>query len=347
MKKALIAMSGGVDSSVCAYLAIKAGYECIGATMRLCEKDFASSDADDAAKICKMLSIEHRVFDYSQKFNECVIHPFIKSYECGETPNPCVLCNKHLKFGALFCEAQKLGCDTIVTGHYARIITENGEAVLKKAIDVSKDQSYVLYVLEREYLPHIYLPLGDYTKDQVRQIALREGFVTAHKSDSQDICFVPDGDYAHFIEQNLKKESKKGNFVDEGGNVLGEHRGIIHYTVGQRKGLGLSLKEPMYVKEKNVDTGDVVLCTNDKLFSSSLVAGEFNWLIDVPDGEIHARAKIRYNQAEQDALLYPLSGGKVKFVFDKPQRAIAKGQAVVAYAGDRVIGGGTILCPEN
>ena len=341
-KKALIAMSGGVDSSVCAYLAKEKGYECIGATMRLCEKDFLSTDASDAARVCDMLSIEHRVFDYSDKFKNCVIDPFIKAYEDGLTPNPCVLCNRHLKFGALFEAARTLGCDTIVTGHYARICKQDGEISLLKATDVSKDQSYVLYVLNRDMLKHIYLPLGEYTKAEARQIALREGFVTARKSDSQDICFVPDGDYAKVISDYSGKTYPEGSFVDEDGNVLGTHKGIICYTVGQRKGLGLSLKQPMYVKEKRTDTNEVVLCTNDNLFSKELIASDFNWLIDVPDKEIKAKAKIRYNQSEQDAVLEVIDDGVVKVTFTQPQRAIAKGQAVVAYIGDRVIGGGTI-----
>ncbi len=342
-KKALIAMSGGVDSSVCAYLAKEKGYECIGATMRLCEKDFLSTDADDAARVCDMLSIEHHVFDYSNKFKECVIEPFIKSYEDGFTPNPCVLCNRHLKFGALFEAALTLGCDTIVTGHYARVCTDDGETALRKAIDVSKDQSYVLYVLNRDMLKHIYLPLGEYTKAQARQIAQTVGFVTARKSDSQDICFVPDGDYAKVISDYSGKTYPEGNFVDEDGKVLGTHKGIIRYTVGQRKGLGLSLKQPMYVKEKRIDTNEVVLCQNDALFSRELIACDFNWLIDVPDNEIKAKAKIRYNQSEQDAVLTVIDNGMVRVNFTEPQRAIAKGQAVVAYTGDRVIGGGTII----
>ena len=341
-KKALVAMSGGVDSSVCAYLAMKAGYECIGATMILCDRESSHRDASDAAAICKKLGIEHHVFHMTEEFKEKVIDSFVASYEKGFTPNPCIECNKYLKFGLLFDKAQSLGCDTIVTGHYARCTETTDGYVLKKAIDVSKDQSYVLYSLKREMLPKVYFPLGDITKSEARKIAEEMGFVTAHKSDSQDICFVPDGDYASVISEYSGKIYPSGEFKDEDGNVLGTHKGIIRYTVGQRRGLGLALKEPMYVKEKNVDTNEVILCSNSRLFSDTLNAGDFNWLTDA-SSSIEAKAKIRYNQKEQDATVYPLGDSKVKIVFREPQRAIAKGQAVVLYDGDVVLGGGTII----
>jgi len=342
-KKALVAMSGGVDSSVCAFLAMEKGYECIGATMRLCEKDAFSDDARDAAKVCSMLGIKHYVFDMTNEFKEKVIKSFVSSYEEGATPNPCIECNRHLKFGLLYKKAKELGCDTIVTGHYARVIkTENGYE-LRKAKDISKDQSYVLYSLPRHMLENVYFPLGDITKQEARKIADEKGFVTAHKSDSQDICFVPDGDYASVISSYSGKNYPKGNFVDIHGKVLGEHQGIIRYTVGQRKGLGIAFGKPMYVKEKNLRENEVVLASNDELFSKELMAKDFNFLIPVTGDSIRAKAKIRYNQTEQDATLYPGDDFTVRIAFDEPQRAIAKGQAVVVYRDDRVLGGGTIV----
>ena len=341
-KKALIAMSGGVDSSVCAYLAIKAGYECVGATMRLCDKDFSSTDADDAAKVCAKLGIEHHVFDFSKEFKENVMDRFASDYEKGLTPNPCIECNKYLKFGLLFDKARAMGCDTIVTGHYARTEDTPEGYILRKAKDVSKDQSYVLYSLKREMLPHVFFPLGDYTKAEARAIAEEQGFVTARKSDSQDICFVPDGDYPQVISSITGRTYPEGSFVDEDGSVLGTHKGIIRYTVGQRKGLGLALKEPMYVKEKRIDTNEVVLCTNEALFSNELTAVNCNWLSELGD-IVRAKAKIRYNQTEQDATVYLKESTTARIVFDNPQRAIAKGQAVVVYDKDRVLGGGTIV----
>lgn len=342
-KRALVAMSGGVDSSVCAYLALKKGYDCIGATMRLCEKDAFSSDAEDAAKVCEKLGIKHYVFDMTKEFRQLVIDSFVTAYEKGRTPNPCIDCNKNLKFGLLFQKARELGCDTIVTGHYAITEkTENGYA-LKKAKDLSKDQSYVLYVLSRDMLPDVYFPLGEITKQEARAIAEEMDFVTARKSDSQDICFVPDGDYASVISAYSGKTYPKGDFTDVNGNILGEHQGIIRYTVGQRKGLGIAFGKPMYVKEKDVSKNRIVLASNEELFSKELKAENFNLLIPFDGKSIRAKAKIRYNQSEQDAVVYFEDEKNVKIVFDEPQRAIAKGQAVVVYDGDRVIGGGTIV----
>ncbi len=342
-KKALVAMSGGVDSSVCAYLAIKNGYECIGATMQLCGKDRESTDARDAAEVCRKLGIEHYVFDMTKEFRAMVIDKFVADYEKGATPNPCIECNKHLKFGLLFDKAKELGCDTIVTGHYARIVKTPEGYELKKAMDITKDQSYVLYSLPRDMLKNVYFPLGEITKQEAREIARDMGFVTAHKSDSQDICFVPDGDYASVIMQHTGKIYPKGDFVDTLGNVLGEHRGIIRYTVGQRKGLGIALGRPVYVKEKDVAKNRVVLASNEELFSAELNAADFNLLCECSGNSIRAKAKIRYNQAEQPATVYFTDEHNVTIVFDEPQRAIAKGQAVVVYSGDRVLGGGTIV----
>lgn len=339
--KALIAMSGGVDSSVCAYLAKEAGYDCIGVTMKLCKKDMESDDAIDAAKVCKKLGIEHLVLDCTREFADIVIKDFTDSYENGATPNPCIVCNRFIKFGLLFDKAHSLGCDTLVTGHYARIERGRG-AYLCKAKDISKDQSYVLYPIERSRLENVYFPLGDYTKAEVRAIAEREGLVTARKSDSQDICFVPDGDYASVIRQYTGKEYPPGDFTDEAGNVLGEHRGIICYTPGQRKGLGIAFGKPVYVKDKDIATNRVILSDNEALFSRHLTARDFNLLADVGSGSLRAAAKVRYNQKEQPATVYFEEHGRVRIEFDEPQRAIARGQSVVVYDGDVVIGGGII-----
>jgi len=337
-KKALVAMSGGVDSSVCAYLAIKAGYECIGATMILCGDNEKTADATDAKKVCDKLGIKHYTFDFREEFKNIVIDDFIKSYESGYTPNPCIMCNKYFKFGILFEKARELGCEKIVTGHYARIDSHNGYA-LKKAKDLSKDQSYVLWSIKEDMLEHIYFPLGEITKEEARAIAKREGFVTAHKSDSQDICFVPDGDYVSVITGYTKKSYPEGCFRDTEGNILGTHRGIIHYTIGQRKGLGIAFGKPMYVKDKNAVTNDVVLCTNEELFSRELVARDYNIL---KNNAKNTKAKIRYNQKEQMCKLYPMDNGRMKIEFSEPQRAIALGQSVVVYEDDRVVGGGII-----
>ena len=353
MKKAIIAMSGGVDSSVCAYLLKKAGYECIGATMRLftneevktTEKTCCSlDDTEDAKSVARRLDMPHYVFNFTDDFEKKVIEKFVRSYEEGLTPNPCIDCNRYLKFDKLFSRMKELGFDYVATGHYARIVEENGRFLLKKAIDDSKDQSYVLYQMTQEQLSHTLFPLGNMTKTETRKIAEENGFVNAKKHDSQDICFVPDGDYAAFIEGYRNKKYKSGNFVDKNGNVLGTHKGIICYTIGQRKGLGLSLPAPMYVLSKDIEKNEVILCSNDELFSSSLDCIDVNWIaFSEPPESLSAMVKIRYNQKEQPAKVTVTGDKSVHIEFDEPQRAIAKGQAAVFYDGDTVIGGGTII----
>lgn len=348
--KTLVAMSGGVDSSVAAMLCIKAGYECEGATMRLyvnrhCDKPCGTDeDITDAKKIAERLSINHRVLDFTADFGREIITRFIGAYESGATPNPCIECNRRIKFGRLLEVMTSADFDYIATGHYARIEKENGRFLLRKAVDERKDQSYVLYSLTQEQLAHTLLPLGAYTKSEIRAIAEENGFVTARKQDSQDICFVPDGDYAHFIEQYTGRRYPEGDFVDREGRRLGTHKGIIRYTIGQRKGLGLALPAPMYVCEKDVENNRVVLCSNDGLFSRELTVGDLNWIaFDSPPAKFRANVKVRYNQKEQPADITSLPDSTVKIVFDTPQRAIAKGQAAVLYDGDTVLGGGTIL----
>lgn len=352
-KKAIIAMSGGVDSSVAAFLMKDKGFDCIGATMKLYDnEDIMESgektccsldDIEDARSVANRLSMPYYVFNFKDDFKEKVIDKFIATYENGGTPNPCIDCNRHLKFKRLFQKMQELGFDYVVTGHYARVEENNGWFYLKKGVDEAKDQSYVLYSLTQNQLAHIQFPLGTYSKTEIREIAENHNFLNARKKDSQDICFVPDGDYAKFIEGYLGKTYPKGNFIDINGNVLGEHQGIIRYTNGQRKGLGVAFGKPMYVADKNVKDNTVTLCTNEELFSAELIADDFNWLIPNPAKEIKCSARVRYNMKEQPATVYTLENGNVKIVFDAPQRAITRGQAAVLYDGETVLGGGTIL----
>ncbi len=341
MKKALIALSGGVDSSVAALIMKNKGYECIGVTMKLLDSDESIHDAE---AIAKKLDIEFMVADFREDFKKIVIDYFIKSYENGETPNPCIICNKYLKFGKMLSLAKELGCEKLVTGHYATISSENGRFYLKKSTNILKDQSYFLYSLSQEQLSMVEFPLGNMSKENVRKIAEENGFINANKGDSQDICFVPDGNYVSVIEKITKRNYPEGNFVDINGNILGIHKGIIKYTIGQRKGLGLALPEPMYVKEKDILENKVILSNNDALFEKELIVYNFNWIsAENPECEIRAKARIRCRHKEADALLIPEKDGKVRVIFDEPQRAIAKGQALVAYYDDIVLGGGIIL----
>ncbi len=341
--KALIAMSGGVDSAAAALLIKEKGINVLGATMRLLGKE--SPDEATARAVAEKLSIPFYVFDFSSDFSAQVVEPFVKSYEEGKTPNPCIDCNKYIKFGKFYKKANALNCDYVVTGHYARIEKIGDKYYLKKARDETKDQSYVLYSLSQEALSKTLLPLGDYTKEEIREIAKKEGLINAGKKDSQDICFVPDGDYVRVICDITKKDYPEGDFVNKKGEVLGRHKGIIGYTIGQRKGLGLALPEPMYVTEKNVKENKVVLCSNEELYSKEFYVKDVNWTLENP-GVIECMAKLRYKQKEQPASLSPFGKG-VKVVFSEPQRAIAKGQAAVFYDGDIVLGGGTIADSEE
>ena len=354
MDKVLIAMSGGVDSSVAAFLMKEQGCQCIGATMKLFHNEdigvkrtktcCSLEDVEDARSVAFRLGIPYYVFNFSDDFKGQVIDRFIAAYERGATPNPCIDCNRYLKFERLYERARILGCDAIVTGHYARIEQENGRWLLKKSLDESKDQSYVLYSLTQEQLAHTRLPLGAMHKSETRRIAEEQGFYNADKPDSQDICFVPNGDYAGFIARFTGHDCSAGDFVDEEGHVLGRHKGIVHYTVGQRKGLGIAADAPLYVKQIDAASNRVVLSGNESLFSRELTANDFNWIAyDVPPRELRASARVRYHQREQAATVTVLGDGRVHLVFDEPQRAITPGQAVVLYDGDSVLGGGTIL----
>ena len=353
-KKALIAMSGGVDSSVAAFLMKEQGYECIGATMKLYQNDdivinkehtcCSLDDVEDARAVAHSMGMDHYVMNFKEHFKEQVMDKFVHCYECGITPNPCIDCNRYLKFRRLYDRAALMCCDAIVTGHYARIKQENGRFLLKKALDASKDQSYVLYMLTQEQLAHTQFPLGALRKAETRQLADSLGFFNARKPDSQDICFVPDGDYAAFIRRHTGKADTPGDFVDESGRILGRHKGITHYTIGQRKGLGIPSNQPLYVKAIDPKSNQVVLSENDALFSQQLTGENFNWIAwEAPPRQFRCSAKIRYRQTEQPCEVTVEENGSVQVLFDRPQRAITPGQAVVLYDGDTVLGGGTIL----
>lgn len=357
MTRALIAMSGGVDSSVAALLMKEQGYDCVGCTMRLFDKADASlsteyscgstTDVDDARAVAERIGISFSAVDMKSEFRANVIDRFIKCYEEGITPNPCVTCNKHMKFGNLFKCAEEMGCDYIVTGHYALVEKAGDRYLLKKGCDERKDQSYVLYDLTQEQLAHTIFPLGGLSKDEIRAIAENAGFENAHKKDSQDICFIPDGDYVAFLEKERGRGFEPGNFVDMDGNVLGQHKGIECYTIGQHKKLGIALGRKVYVYSINPEDNTVVLCDNEELFRRDVIAADFNWTSGIIPEEastegFRCKAKIRYNHKEQPATMRLLGDGRVELIFDEPQRAVTPGQSAVVYDGDIVIGGGII-----
>ena len=352
--KALIAMSGGVDSSAAAWLTQQAGYDCTGAMMRMFDSDIlpcgdssccSLDDAEDARSVARRMGIPFYVFNAKTSFAEHVIGDFIRSYEAGLTPNPCINCNRHLKFDYFLRQADILGCDKIVTGHYARIRFDEDRSrwLLCKAADSSKDQSYVLYCLTQQQLARTLLPLGALSKEEARTIAEEQSFINARKKDSQDICFVPDGDYVAFMEHYTGRQYAPGDFLDLNGKVVGKHRGAVCYTLGQRKGLGLAMGSPVYVCGKDMQKNTVTVGPNEALFATTLRADSWNW-IPFPDltEPLRVTARARYNQKEQPATVYPEENGFARVVFDQPQRAMTPGQAVVLYDGDLVVGGGTI-----
>ena len=353
---ALIAMSGGVDSSVAAWLMQRDGFDCTGVTMRLTRNEAVNTeglhtccserDIEDAAEVAYAMDIPYEVLDFTADFQEKIIDKFIRVYEAGGTPNPCIDCNRYMKFDHLLRWAEAHGLDHVVTGHYARVEQDEatGRWLLKKGLDENKDQSYVLYVLTQDQLAHTKFPLGGMDKPSIRKIAEEQGFCNARKHDSQDICFVSDGDYVGFMERYTGKYYPDGDFLDVNGNVVGRHHGAVRYTCGQRKGLGLALGAPVYVCGKDMEKNTITVGPESELFKTTLIAGDFNW-ISVPEltAPMRVKAKARYRQVEQPATAYPLENGLVKVVFDEPQRAITRGQAVVLYDGDVVVGGGTIL----
>ena len=352
----LVAMSGGVDSSVAAKLLTDAGCSCIGCTMKLygngelglsnmhtcCSID----DTEDARNVAYQLKMRYYVFNFSDGFREKVMLPFADGYMHGLTPNPCIDCNRYMKFEKLFERARILGCDCIATGHYARIVRSGDRYVLKKALDETKDQSYVLYFMTQWQLAHTLFPLGDMRKSETRAMAASCGFVNALKPDSQDICFAPDGDYAAAIERCTGRSPEPGCFVDTGGNILGSHKGIIHYTVGQRRGLGIAAGKRKYVCRVCPEDNTVVLGDSCDLRGRDAEAGAVNWISgEAPDSAFRCKVRIRYRHQEQWAEVTPRDGG-VHIRFDEPQRAITPGQAAVMYDGDTVLGGGVITAAE-
>ena len=368
MKKALIAMSGGVDSSVAALLAREAGYECIGCTMQLFDTDAAvpvvealAADAgpdakspdttsSDAATVAADLGMPFHAFDLRDEFRACVIDDFVSRYAVGRTPNPCIVCNRTMKFGILMEKAMQLGCEKLVTGHYARVGRDpaTGLYALRKAVDETKDQSYVLYHLTQEQLSHLLLPLGELTKAQVRRIAADAGIVTADRPESQDICFVPDGDYASVIRAYAGRDFPPGDFVDLQGKTMGTHKGIIHYTIGQTRRLGQAFGTPRYVCRIDGENNRITLGGPDDVYSSAARVEDCLWMSGrTPEAPVRCRVRLRYKQKEQWATVIPgeadAKSAPAEIRFDEPQRAITPGQAAVFYDGDAVLGGGTLL----
>jgi len=341
MKKVLVGMSGGVDSAAAALLLQRAGYAVTGVTLLLHACGNGGQDARDARAVADALGIEHLTLDLSAEFAREVMCRFVDEYRAGRTPNPCIDCNREIKFGAMLDYALAQGFDYIATGHYARIAFEDGQYRLLRGADRGKDQSYVLYQLKQRELSHLLLPLGEYSKDEVRAIAAQAGLVSAQRRDSQDICFIPDGDYVRFLREFGSVTLEGGDFVDKTGRVLGRHRGLVAYTTGQRKGLGVSADRPLYVLSKNAENNTVLLGDDRELFSDTLTASRASWVGDAPSAPLRVTAKTRYSQKEAAATVTP-DGARLRVTFDEPQRAITAGQAVVFYDGEYVLGGATI-----
>jgi len=351
--KVLIGMSGGVDSSVSAILLKQQGYEVIGATMKLWKnEDETEFTADkDAKRVCDQIGIKHHVIDCTQEFQKKVIDNFIQCYNCSKTPNPCVECNKYLKFGKFYKTAKELGCEYISTGHYAKVeySEKYNQYVMKKSDSTKKDQTYFLYGINKEILPQMIFPLDNFKeKEDVRKIAKENNLQVAEKKDSEEICFIPDNDYVSFLNRNIKVENnsiKQGDIILQDGTKLGTHKGLINYTVGQRKGLGIAYKEPLYVLKLDKETNSLIVGTEEQLYSNILYADSLNFLVNIDlSKKIEVKAKIRYRAQEAEATLEILDDGKAKVEFKDPQRAITPGQSVVFYIDDDILlGGGKII----
>lgn len=354
MTKVMVGMSGGVDSSVASKLLIDDGYDVTGVTLRLFDGENTDdatktccslSDVEDARSVCYKLGIEHLVFNFKDEFGKKVMDRFAESYLKGETPNPCIECNKHIKFSKMLRRAEELGYDYIATGHYAvkEFDESTGRYLLKRPKDRSKDQTYVLYGLTQYQLSKTLFPLGKYEKSEIREIAERAELVNSRKPDSQDICFVPDGDYASFIKRHTGAKISEGDFINVSGEIIGRHKGIINYTIGQRRGIGISLGKPSYITDKNALRNTVTIGEEKDLYKTEILVGNINLIsLDSLDSETHVNVKIRYSKNEQPAVVIPMKNGDVRVRFENPQRAPAKGQAAVFYDNDIVIGGGTI-----
>lgn len=339
--KVAIGLSGGVDSSAAAYLLQKQGYDVIGITMRLCPEVEVS---DDAEKVAKKLNIPHYIIDLTKEFKEHVINNFAEEYLNGRTPNPCAVCNKYIKFGAMLDKARELGADFIATGHYAKIEEHNGRYLIVSAKDDKKDQTYMLYSLSQEVIKHMLMPCGNYTKSEIREIAKMIGLEVYNKKESMDICFIPNNNHGEYIK-NLKLGNaiKQGNFINKEGKILGKHKGIMYYTIGQRKGLGLSLGEPAFVTDIIPEKNEILIGKEEEIFKTTLIAKNVNFIpFDKLENTMEVKAKIRYSAPKSDASITMMDNDRVKVVFDEKQRAITKGQRVVFYIEDLLLGGGTI-----
>lgn len=355
-KKVVVGMSGGVDSSVTAYLLKEAGYDVIGVTMQIWQEESEQtmeenggccglSAVEDARRVASSLGIPYYVMNFRKEFKEQVMDYFLQEYLCGRTPNPCIACNRYVKWEALLHRSLEIGADYIATGHYAQVVRlDNGRYTLRKSVTAQKDQTYALYNLTQEQLAHTLMPVGAYCKDEIREIARKIQLPVANKPDSQDICFIPDNDYAGFIHEHTDRQIPEGNFVDVNGNVVGRHKGITNYTIGQRKGLQLSMGKPVFVVEIRPKTNEVVIGDNTDVFQPKLYANHLNFMsIADLDGEMKVQAKIRYSHQGADAVIRKVEEDVVECIFEEPQRAITPGQAVVFYQGDYVVGGGSII----
>ncbi|MBS6180940.1 MAG: tRNA 2-thiouridine(34) synthase MnmA [Erysipelotrichaceae bacterium] len=355
-KKVIVGLSGGVDSSVAAWLLKQEGYEVIGVTMQIWQDEEETvqeenggccglSAVDDARRVAELLEIPYYVMNFKKEFKTNVMDYFTREYLAGRTPNPCIACNRYVKWEALLHRCLSIGADYIATGHYARIDRlPNGRYAIRNSVTAAKDQTYALYNLTQDQLAHTLMPVGAYTKDEIREMAAKIGLPVAHKKDSQEICFIPDKDYARFIRESGEGEVREGNFVNTRGEILGRHKGIIHYTIGQRKGLNISLGRPAFVLEIRPETNEVVLGENEELFTRTVRADHLNFMAveDIPE-EMEVFGKIRYNHKGESCRVKRIGEDLLECTFDGPVRAVTPGQALVLYKGEHVLGGGTII----